>query len=254
MASSSSPQPPLDHPRIKILTAGSPEVGKSCLIKRYCEGRFVAKYIPTIGIDYGVKKFAINAVTLQQHRQKLRGDGGSSAAQPSAAAVRVNFWDVAGGAESLEVRNEFYAPAQGILLVYDVRDRGSFLALDAWLEEINCYLSEDAGNPVIAGVAATSPRHRTSTMATFNTPAGKAIGGAVQGKGPVFVVCGNKVDDVITTTGDNPGSAKRKVTEAEGRAWAAKHHMTYYETSASSDLNVKPMLEGLFYDVVATFF
>lgn len=25
------------------------------MIKRYCESRFVQKYIPTIGIDYGVK-------------------------------------------------------------------------------------------------------------------------------------------------------------------------------------------------------
>ena len=32
------------------------KVGKSCLIKRYCEGRFVSKYITTIGVDYGVKK------------------------------------------------------------------------------------------------------------------------------------------------------------------------------------------------------
>lgn len=35
--------------------AGSATVGKSTLIKRYCESRFVQKYIPTIGIDYGVK-------------------------------------------------------------------------------------------------------------------------------------------------------------------------------------------------------
>ena len=34
---------------------GSATVGKSTLIKRYCENRFVQKYIPTIGIDYGVK-------------------------------------------------------------------------------------------------------------------------------------------------------------------------------------------------------
>ena len=29
---------------------------QSCLIKRYCEKRFVAKYMPTIGIDYGVTR------------------------------------------------------------------------------------------------------------------------------------------------------------------------------------------------------
>lgn len=31
-------------------------MGKSCLIKKYCEkNRFVSNYIPTIGVDYGVK-------------------------------------------------------------------------------------------------------------------------------------------------------------------------------------------------------
>lgn len=35
-------------------------MGKSCLIKRYCEGRFVQKYITTIGVDYGVKKMQVN--------------------------------------------------------------------------------------------------------------------------------------------------------------------------------------------------
>lgn len=43
--------------RIKILTVGDAGVGKSCLIKRHCEGRFVGEYITTIGIDYGVRKW-----------------------------------------------------------------------------------------------------------------------------------------------------------------------------------------------------
>lgn len=34
---------------------GMAGVGKSCLIKRYCEEKFVQKYISTIGVDYGVK-------------------------------------------------------------------------------------------------------------------------------------------------------------------------------------------------------
>ena len=34
-------------------------MGKSCLIKRYCEDRFVSRYITTIGVDYGVKKMTI---------------------------------------------------------------------------------------------------------------------------------------------------------------------------------------------------
>lgn len=67
--------------RIKVISMGNAEVGKvrsktyrdvasellvafysyvffsqSCIIKRYCEKRFVHKYLTTIGIDYGVTK------------------------------------------------------------------------------------------------------------------------------------------------------------------------------------------------------
>lgn len=45
--------------RIKIISMGSGGCGKSCLIKRYCEDRFVNKYIATIGVDYGVKPIQI---------------------------------------------------------------------------------------------------------------------------------------------------------------------------------------------------
>eukprot|EP00201_Polytomella_parva_P009728 CAMPEP_0175059386 /NCGR_PEP_ID=MMETSP0052_2-20121109/12405_1 /TAXON_ID=51329 ORGANISM="Polytomella parva, Strain SAG 63-3" /NCGR_SAMPLE_ID=MMETSP0052_2 /ASSEMBLY_ACC=CAM_ASM_000194 /LENGTH=181 /DNA_ID=CAMNT_0016324933 /DNA_START=150 /DNA_END=695 /DNA_ORIENTATION=+ len=86
--------------------------GKSCLIKRYCEEKFVSKYIPTIGIDYGVKPVKFNDYE-----------------------VRVNLWDLAGSDDYYEVRNEFYKDVQGCILVYDVTNRASFDALDAWLSE-----------------------------------------------------------------------------------------------------------------------
>ena len=64
-------------------------MGKSCLIKRYCEEKFITKYISTIGIDFGVKAVEI--------------DG---------EEVRVNFWDLSGHPEFFEVRNEFYKDTQ----------------------------------------------------------------------------------------------------------------------------------------------
>lgn len=98
--------------RIKILSMGSGGSGKSCLIKRYCEERFVSKYIATIGVDYGVKPVQIDGLD-----------------------VRVNFWDLSGHSEFFEIRNEFYKDAQGILLVYDAAARDSFDDLDSWLAE-----------------------------------------------------------------------------------------------------------------------
>jgi len=108
--------------RIKILSLGNENVGKSCLIKRYCEGRFVSKYITTIGVDYGVKPV------------QVLGNN-----------VKVNFFDTSGGNEFKDIRVEFYNDTQAAVMVYDVTNPRSFQQLDSWLEEANrynCHLSK----------------------------------------------------------------------------------------------------------------
>jgi len=112
--------------RIKVISIGAGGCGKSCLIKRFCEERFVSKYIATIGVDYGVKPVQVDGVD-----------------------VRVNFWDLSGHGEFFEVRNEFYKDAQGILLVFDVCDRASFEDCDGWLTEASKYGTEPSGTPCI---------------------------------------------------------------------------------------------------------
>lgn len=98
--------------RIKVCTLGPSGSGKSCLVKRYCEERFITKYIATIGVDYGVKPATVDGCD-----------------------VRVNFWDFSGHPDFFEIRNEFYKDAQGMLLIYDVSSRESFDELDMWLAE-----------------------------------------------------------------------------------------------------------------------
>lgn len=48
-----------DSPIISVTTVGKVECGKTCLIKRYCEGRFENRYIPTIGLDYGMQPVSL---------------------------------------------------------------------------------------------------------------------------------------------------------------------------------------------------
>merc|ERR1711959_140962 len=105
--------PPRDLVRIKVISMGEGGVGKSCIIKRYCEEQFITRYISTIGVDYGVKSVDIDGVE-----------------------AKVNFWDLAGHPEFFEVRNEFYKDTQGAILVYDVSSRKSFDALDTWAKEM----------------------------------------------------------------------------------------------------------------------
>lgn len=99
--------------RVKVISIGNSEVGKSCIIKRYCEKRFVPKYLQTIGIDYGVTK-----VSLKDRD------------------IKVNIFDMSGHVVFHEVRNEFYKDTQGAILVFDVTDRASFESLDDWINEM----------------------------------------------------------------------------------------------------------------------
>uniref|UniRef100_A0A6U4WUR2 Uncharacterized protein n=1 Tax=Neobodo designis TaxID=312471 RepID=A0A6U4WUR2_NEODS len=121
--------------RLKIISMGSEAVGKSCLIKRYCEERFVPKYLTTIGIDYGVKPVVV--------------DGND---------VRVNFWDMSGSPDFVEVRNEFYRDAQGALLVFDVTNSRTFAQLDHWHAEAVSHGAKDLSIVVCANKCDQSKR------------------------------------------------------------------------------------------------
>lgn len=96
------------------------------MVKRYCEERFISKYIATIGVDYGVKPVQIMG------RQ-----------------IRVNFWDLSGHEAFFEIRNEFYKDAQGILLVFDVTCRESFDALGDWLAEATKFGANMKNIPIV---------------------------------------------------------------------------------------------------------
>ena len=76
-------------PRIKLVTIGDSMVGKSCIVKRFCESKFYDRFKPTIGIDYGTRKFL--------HRQR---------------SIKLDFWDMSGHDEFEDVRAEFYDNAQ----------------------------------------------------------------------------------------------------------------------------------------------
>ncbi|CAF1047930.1 unnamed protein product [Adineta ricciae] len=104
--------------RFKVISLGNVNVGKSCLIKRYCEKRFVPKYMATIGIDYGVTRMRIRNYD-----------------------IRMNIFDFSGHPLFYEVRNEFYRDVQAILLVFDVSNRRSFESLESWLTEMKKELS-----------------------------------------------------------------------------------------------------------------
>lgn len=100
-------------PVYKVVIIGDGNVGKTTLIRRYCEGRFEQSRVMTIGVDFQTKNVKL-----------------------ADKEVKLSIWDVAGQDRFGSFRDTFYNGARAAALVYDVTVPESFANLDKWLAEI----------------------------------------------------------------------------------------------------------------------
>ncbi len=100
-------------PVLKVVVAGDGTVGKTSLIRRYCEGKFEMARVATIGVD-----FQTQTVELPEQ------------------TVKLSIWDMAGQERFQAVRAGFYRGSRAAALVYDVTAPQSFQDLVRWRSEI----------------------------------------------------------------------------------------------------------------------
>jgi small GTP-binding protein len=112
----------------KILTIGESGVGKTCILLRYSDDKFMKNHLTTIGIDYKAK--VINL---------------------SGKSIKLKIWDTAGQDRFRNITQQYYKGADGIVLVYDVTDRGSFEKVRDWMKQIQIYTQKDAIGMVLLG-------------------------------------------------------------------------------------------------------
>ncbi|MFX0138093.1 MAG: Rab family GTPase [Candidatus Hodarchaeota archaeon] len=96
----------------KIVVLGEAGVGKTSLVRRYCEGTFLEGYKTTIGSDFYVKY--------------LRCEDGSP--------LILSIWDLAGEHRFQFVMENFMKGAKGALLVFDLTRKRTFIKLGEWLQ------------------------------------------------------------------------------------------------------------------------
>lgn len=101
-------------PLYKIVVLGDGNVGKTSLIRQYCEGRFEESRVATIGVDFQTK-----VVELPIGRIKL------------------SIWDMAGQAHFASVRAGLYGGSRVAALVYDINSPRSMEHLTAWYAELH---------------------------------------------------------------------------------------------------------------------
>jgi len=110
----------------KILIIGDSGTGKSCLLLRFTERTFTESYISTIGVDFKIR-------TLQV-------DG---------KVIKLQIWDSAGQERFRNITSSYYRGAHGIMIVYDLTDRTSFINLKSWLQEIDRYAAESVCRVIV---------------------------------------------------------------------------------------------------------
>lgn len=98
---------------LKVVVTGDGAVGKTSLIRRYCEGKFEHTRVTTIGVD-----FQSQTVELPER------------------TVKLSIWDMAGQERFAVVRSGFYRGSRAAALVFDVTDPQTLTDLARWREEI----------------------------------------------------------------------------------------------------------------------
>ncbi|XP_034435006.1 ras and EF-hand domain-containing protein homolog isoform X2 [Hippoglossus hippoglossus] len=108
----------------KVVLVGNSSVGKTSLLRSFCEGRFHPATTATVGIDYSVKTLTLDNMQ-----------------------VAMQLWDTAGQERYRSITKQFFRKADGVVVMYDVTVQESFSAVRPWL--INVQEAAGEGVPVL---------------------------------------------------------------------------------------------------------
>lgn len=120
----------------KVLVLGDSNVGKTCIVHRYCDERYYDTYISTIG-KYRRRRSRV-AKKYFKHRFRLHAgiDFKQKLINLDGVPIKLQIWDTAGQERFRTLTTAYYRGAMGILLMYDVTSLESYNNLSYWLRNI----------------------------------------------------------------------------------------------------------------------
>lgn len=101
--------------KFNTILIGNMSVGKTSIMKRLLMNRFEEKYTCSINVDFKVKQFKIDKETT----------------------VELCLWDTCGSEKYRALTQSFYKKAQGVIAVFDITDKISFVHLECWLDDLS---------------------------------------------------------------------------------------------------------------------
>ena len=97
---------------LKFVLLGDAGVGKSSLVTRFCDNRFIQSS-STVGVDF------------KWQDMEIEGD-----------LVRLHLWDTAGQEKYRVIAKPYYRQADGVVLVYDCTSMSSMTGLASYLADV----------------------------------------------------------------------------------------------------------------------
>jgi len=110
----------------KVLVIGDYAVGKTSIIKRYCEGYFTPNYKLTIGVDFAVKVVEWDEKTT----------------------ISLQLWDIAGHERFGNMTRVYYKYAIAAIIVFDLSREATFEAITKWRDDVNSKLVLANSEPI----------------------------------------------------------------------------------------------------------
>ena len=98
---------------IKILIVGNPGVGKSNFIYRYTKDKFSSSNLSSVGFESNIKEIEVTD-----------------------KKIIVQLWDSAGQDKYKSITKNLFTRVQGIIIVYDITNKKSFLSAQNWIKLI----------------------------------------------------------------------------------------------------------------------
>lgn len=106
----------------KILIVGDGGVGKTTILYRYVDGRFLEDTKMTVGTNFFIKDIDLPKENAQ---------------------VKFQIWDLGGQEHFAAIRQNFYAGAKGVIYVFDLSRRYSFNNLLEWRDEVETVIGKE---------------------------------------------------------------------------------------------------------------
>lgn len=138
-------------PTIKVVLLGNSGVGKTCLRSQFVHHMFTNAYKATIGGDYLTSRVTVAAGGSAAAADATAARGGTLADAGGERLVLLQIWDTAGQERFNSILQAFYRGADVVVLMYDVTDYDSAVALSAWFERFMEHCHVERPGVVVVG-------------------------------------------------------------------------------------------------------